>query len=90
MQELKEYALTELQNYNDKLGVPLFSLQDALIEIMNSYIATRNEAFAGHPLGTLFRQTIPEQIRSLSFIDPNYKIQGSVGQGTGPTFLGSR
>ncbi|AWP29481.1 DUF3578 domain-containing protein [Paenibacillus sp. Cedars] len=81
MQELKEYALTELQNYNDKLGVPLFSLQNVLIEIMNSYIAARNEAFAGHPLGTLFRQTIPEQIRSLYFIDPNYKIQGSVGQG---------
>nr|WP_244871462.1 DUF3578 domain-containing protein [Paenibacillus azoreducens] len=34
-----------------------------------------------HTLGTLLRQTIPELIRSLSIIDPNYKIRGSVGQG---------
>ncbi|MFE9275700.1 MrcB family domain-containing protein [Paenibacillus glucanolyticus] len=81
LRELKEYALTELQNYNDKLGKPAFSLQNALFEIMNSYIAARNQAFAGHPLGALFRQAVPEHIRSLSFIDPNYKIQGSVGQG---------
>lgn len=81
MQKLKEYALTELQNYNDKLGKPAFSLQNALSEIMNRYITARNQTFAGHPIGTLFRQTIPEQIRSFSFIDPKYKIQGSVGMG---------
>ncbi|EHB62688.1 MrcB family domain-containing protein [Paenibacillus lactis] len=81
IQELKEYALKELQNYNDQLGTPAFSLQNALFEIMKSYISAKSQAFAGHPLGALFRQAIPEHIRSLSFIDPNYKIQGSVGQG---------
>lgn len=81
IQELKEYALKELQNYNDNLGKSVFFLQNALSEIMSSYIAARNQAFAGHSLGTLFRQTIPEYLRSLTFIDPNYKIQGSVGQG---------
>lgn len=81
IQELKEYALKELQNYNDQLGTPAFSLQNALFEIMKSYISAKSQAFAGHPLGALFRQTIPEHIRSFSFIDPNYKIQGSVGQG---------
>ncbi|EGG33783.1 MrcB family domain-containing protein [Paenibacillus sp. HGF5] len=81
IQELKEYALKELQNYNDKLGKPAFSLHNALSEIMNSYIPARNQVFAGHPLGALFRQAIPEHLRSLSFIDPDYKIQGSVGQG---------
>ncbi|WP_088549171.1 MrcB family domain-containing protein [Paenibacillus aquistagni] len=81
IQELKEYALKELQSYNDKLGESVFSFQEALTEIMNDYVAARNQLFAGHPLGTLFRQAIPEYLRSLSFIDPNYKIQGSVGQG---------
>ncbi|WP_152399114.1 MrcB family domain-containing protein [Paenibacillus cellulositrophicus] len=81
IQELKEYALNELENYNEKLGKPTISLHSALSEIMNSYITARNQTFAGHPLGTLFRQTIPDQLRSLSFVDPNYKIQGSVGMG---------
>lgn len=81
IQELKEYALNELENYNEKLGRPTISLHSALSEIMNNYITARNQTFAGHPLGTLFRQTIPEQLRSLSFVDPNYKIQGSVGMG---------
>lgn len=81
IQELKQYALSELQSYNDRLGAPAFSLHHALTEIMANYTSARNEAFAGHPLGTLFRQSIPEQIRSLSFIGPNYKVQGSVGQG---------
>ncbi|KOP64868.1 ATPase [Bacillus sp. FJAT-18019] len=81
IQELKQYALIELQSYNDRLGAPVFSLHQALNEIMESYTSARNQAFAGHPLGTLFRQRIPEQIRSLSYISPNYKVQGSVGQG---------
>ncbi|MFC7677595.1 MrcB family domain-containing protein [Paenibacillus sp. GCM10028914] len=81
IQELKQYALSELQSYNDKLTTHVFSLHHALTEIMDSYTSARNQAFAGHPLGTLFRQSIPEQIKSLSFIGPNYKIQGSVGQG---------
>ncbi len=81
IRELKEYSLKELKNYNDKLGTPAVSLQNALFEIMNSYISAKSQTFAGHPLGALFRQAIPEHLRSLSFIDPNYKIQGSVGQG---------
>ncbi|MGW8822905.1 MrcB family domain-containing protein [Paenibacillus lautus] len=81
IQELKKYALSELQSYNDRLGAPVFSLHHALNEILESYTSARNQAFAGHPLGTLFRQRIPEQIRSLSYISPSYKVQGSVGQG---------
>ncbi|GIO56908.1 MrcB family domain-containing protein [Paenibacillus cineris] len=83
--ELKEYALNELQNYNEKLGEPKVSLHSALSEIMNSYITARSQTFAGHQLGTLFRQTIPEQLRSLSYMDPSYKIQGSVGMGNWAT-----
>src|SRR5690606_12903554 len=81
IQELKEYAMKELQNYKDSLGSSNFSLKLALEKIMNSYITAKSEGFAGHPIGTLFRKEIPEQLRALSFIDSNYKIQGSVGQG---------
>ncbi|MEK3731602.1 DUF3578 domain-containing protein [Paenibacillus sp. FSL M8-0334] len=81
IRELKEYAMKDLENYNNKLEYPGFSFHSALSEIMSSYITAKNQAFAGHPLGTLFRQTIPEFLRSLSFMNPNYKVDGSVGKG---------
>lgn len=81
IQELKQYALSELQSYNDRLGASVYSLHHALTEIMDNYTSAKNQAFAGHMLGALFRQTVPEQIRSLSFIGPNYKVEGSVGKG---------
>ncbi|MFB5269835.1 MrcB family domain-containing protein [Paenibacillus enshidis] len=85
IQELKEYALNELDSYNNQLisnelGAA-FSLQDTLSEILNTYLDAKIQAFANHPLGVLLRQTIPEQLRKLPFIDDNYKIQGSIGQG---------
>lgn len=85
IQELKEYALTELQAYNESLGSSegraSFSLHDVLSEIMSTYLTAKTEMFAGHSLGTLFRQTIPENLRALPFIEDQYKIQGSIGQG---------
>lgn len=86
IQELKKYASEELKSYNDKLGKPSISLQHALVKIMNSYITAKNQEFAGHPIGTLFRQEIPGYLRSLPFIDSNFKIQGSVGQGNWANF----
>lgn len=84
-QELKVYALNELDSYNNQLASnelgPSFSLQDTLSEIFDTYLHAKTQAFANHPLGVLFRQTIPEQLRKLPFFDDNYKIQGSIGQG---------
>lgn len=84
IQELKDYALTELQAYNDALGSSegvAFSIHDVLSEIMSTYLTAKTQVFAGHSLGTLFRQTIPEKIRALPFMEDQYKIQGSIGQG---------
>ncbi|USB33936.1 DUF3578 domain-containing protein [Paenibacillus sp. YPG26] len=85
IRELREYALTELDSYNNQLaskeGGSNFSLQDTLTEILNSYLEAKTQSFAAHSMGGLFRQSIPEQIRKLPFIDDNYKIQGSIGQG---------
>ncbi|OXL85840.1 ATPase [Paenibacillus sp. SSG-1] len=85
LEELEQYAQTELHHYNEKLestGIqPAFSLHEALSEILNNYLTARTESFAGHSLGMLFRQTIPEQLRALPFMDEQYKIQGSIGQG---------
>lgn len=53
IRELKEYAMKDLENYNNKLEYPGFSFHSALSEIMSSYITAKNQAFAGHPLGTL-------------------------------------
>ncbi|MEK3833360.1 MrcB family domain-containing protein [Paenibacillus sp. FSL R7-0128] len=48
---------------------------------MAEYTSAKMEGFAGHSLGTLFRQTLPSELKALPFIDDQYKVQGSVGQG---------
>ncbi|RED58511.1 MrcB family domain-containing protein [Cohnella lupini] len=88
LSELESYATTELNNYNAHIasnssqGSPL---RDALSQILNHYSQAKTETFANHSLGTLVRQTIPEYIRSFLYIDHNYKIQGSIGQGNWAT-----
>ncbi|WP_341346617.1 DUF3578 domain-containing protein [Paenibacillus sp. FSL H3-0469] len=52
---------------------------------MSEYTAAKMEAFAGHSLGTLFRQTLPSELKTLPFIDDQYKVQGSIGQGNWAT-----
>lgn len=79
-EELKDYALRELEQYNSQLS-PSFSLRDGLLQFMIDYISAKSEPFASHPLGTLMRQTIPDIIRQLPFIQSQHKVQGSVGQG---------
>lgn len=85
IQELKQYARNELNSYNSQLISnqleSAFSLQNTLTKIFTNYRYAKTQALASHPLGVLFRQTIPEQLRKLPFIDDNYKIQGSIGQG---------
>ncbi|MFP4978265.1 MrcB family domain-containing protein [Paenibacillus sp. CN-4] len=81
--QLERLASEELQSYNSALQH--FSLQGYLEKIMNEYTAAKKEVFAGHSLGTLFRQTLPSELKGLPFIDDQYKVQGSIGQGNWAT-----
>lgn len=78
--ELQRYALAELDNYNSNLASPI-SLKQSLSQIIDSYIDAKTQPFSNHQLGTLLRHTLPTNLRKLSFIDENYKVQGSIGQG---------
>ncbi|OMD75987.1 MrcB family domain-containing protein [Paenibacillus odorifer] len=83
LSQLERLANDELQSYNAALQH--FSLQGYLEKIMADYSSAKKEAFAGHSLGTLFRQTLPSELKVLPFIDEQYKVQGSVGQGNWAT-----
>lgn len=84
--ELYEYAQTELTIYNNQLGSePQLSLQESLSYILNHYIEAKSQVFANHAMGGLFRQTLPDYLRGLPFIDDSYKVQGSIGQGNWAT-----
>ncbi|MFC3749534.1 MrcB family domain-containing protein [Paenibacillus sp. GCM10012306] len=83
LSELERLANDELEAYNSALQQ--FSLQGYLEGIMSEYTSAKRETFAGHSLGTLFRQTLPSELRKLPFLDDQYKIQGSVGQGNWAT-----
>ncbi|MNM40667.1 5-methylcytosine-specific restriction enzyme B [compost metagenome] len=81
--QLEQMANKELQEYNAALQH--FSLQGHLEKILAEYTVAKRETFAGHPLGTQFRQTLPSELKTLPFLDEQYKIQGSVGQGNWAT-----
>lgn len=54
-----------------------------LIEkILNEYIEAKRKPFAGHPMGTFFRNDIPREIYSTGLVNTqDYLVTGSVGQG---------
>ncbi|WNS41522.1 MrcB family domain-containing protein [Paenibacillus sp. MMS20-IR301] len=83
LSQLERLASEELRSYNAALQ--RFSLQGYLEKILAEYSSAKQEIFAGHPLGTLFRQTLPSELKALPFIDEQYKVQGSVGQGNWAT-----
>jgi 5-methylcytosine-specific restriction protein B len=84
IQELKNYALDELEKYYASLS-PTFSLHNALQQIMDNYLTSKNQTFARHELGQFVRREIPEGLAQLPYIDDRYKIQGSVGMGNWAT-----
>ncbi|BBH22491.1 hypothetical protein Back11_38360 [Paenibacillus baekrokdamisoli] len=81
LQELKNYAQSELIQYNNQLRPVSFSLQDSINYVMSNYIESKTQTFASHPVGKLVRNSIPDFFKSLSFIGGDYKVQGSIGQG---------
>lgn len=80
IQELREYAEREIEDFYSKMTnhVPISQL---LSRVLAEYLTSKSQPFAKHPLGEIVRQTIPNQLRALSFIGEQYKVQGSVGQG---------
>lgn len=81
--QLDTLANEELQSYN--LTLTSFSLQSYLERIMEEYVSSKKEGFKEHPLGKLFRQVLPLKFKALPFIDEQYKVNGSVGQGNWAT-----
>ncbi|WP_042166671.1 MrcB family domain-containing protein [Paenibacillus gorillae] len=78
--ELEQLAKEELQAYNSALQQ--FSLQGNLENIMANYVQAKSMDFKGHPLGALFRQTLPTKLKALPFLDEQfYKFEGSIGKG---------
>lgn len=57
-------------------------MREFISKILNEYIFAKEEAFAGHQMGTFFRNEIPDIIYDTGIVDPrNYLVTGSVGQG---------
>ena len=57
-------------------------LKDLFTKFTNNYLASTREEFTDHPIGTLVRTTLPQEIFRTNIINDNdYLIKGSVGQG---------
>ena len=55
-------------------------------KILNEYVAAKRQTFAGHPMGSFFRNEIPSYIYRTGIVDSRtHLITGSVGQGTWAT-----
>jgi MoxR-like ATPase len=51
-------------------------------KILSEYVSAKQETFAGHPIGTFFRNDIPREIYGTGIVNSqDYLITGSVGQG---------
>jgi GTPase subunit of restriction endonuclease len=82
--ELRSYAMSQLEEYYNKMEQSI-PLHDHLLKIMQQYPSAKRESFSNNPLGHFVRQTIPQELKKLPFIDDHYKVQGSVGMGNWAT-----
>lgn len=61
-------------------------MRDFIETVLNDYIAAKQETFAGHPMGTYFRNDIPNAIYNTGIVKSStHLITGSVGQGNWAT-----
>ncbi len=57
-------------------------MREIIEKMLNDYIPAKRETFAGHPLGSYFRNDIPRKIYDTGLVNSSeYLITGSVGQG---------
>lgn len=74
-----EQSLKENSKEDDTMNS---NLRKKFLTVMHEYLKARTEKFAGHKLGSVFRNEMTTEITRLSFIDHNqYVVTGSVGQG---------
>ena len=58
------------------------SMREFIEKIMNGYLPAKSEQFKDHPLGTYFRNDIPQIIYDTGIVDSDrYLVTGSVGKG---------
>ncbi|MED1603287.1 MrcB family domain-containing protein [Alkalihalophilus marmarensis] len=71
-----------VKNSFNKEHLPMPSNLSALFKkVLNEYLTSRQQPFGKHEMGSLVRREIRGEIEQLPFIDENYSVVGSVGQG---------
>ena len=84
-QSILELVDQKLKLYFSSMGKPKNEggdMREIIERILNEYVSAKSETFAGHPLGSFYRNDIPRKIYSTGLVDSNdYLITGSVGQG---------
>ena len=57
-------------------------MKTVIEKVLSDYSKARKQPFAGHPIGTFFRETIPQTIYSTGLVNPTtHLVTGSIGQG---------
>lgn len=60
----------------------VMNLNTVVTKILNDYVPSKKETFAGHQMGSFFRSDIPLAIYETGIVESApYLITGSVGQG---------
>lgn len=63
-------------------GYDMSKLREFIEKFQNEYVKSKNETFAGHPLGNYIRNEVPLIFYDTGIVDRNdYLVTGSVGQG---------
>ena len=57
-------------------------MKTVITRVLSDYSSARTEPFAGHPIGTFFRDEIPQRLYATGMVDPTtHLVTGSIGQG---------
>ena len=57
-------------------------MKTVITRVLSDYSSARTEPFAGHPIGTFFRDEIPQRMYATGMVDPTtHLVTGSIGQG---------
>lgn len=84
--EFKCYPAVSVDTVNGTSAVShegdAMSLKGMVSKILNEYVPSKQETFAGHPMGSFFRTDIPLTIYNTGIVPTApYLITGSIGQG---------
>ncbi|GIN19411.1 MrcB family domain-containing protein [Siminovitchia fordii] len=57
------------------------NIKSSFLDIMNTYVNARHQAFKGHSLGNILRNELPAALKQTISSREQYEIKGSIGQG---------